>query len=168
MDKVRLLDDPILRKPCEPVPADLSVQELNDILSRMGVTMAREQGIGLAANQIGISLRIFILKRGDSFDTFDTYINPEIINAEEEVTFDTEGCLSIPGVVSPTKRFRKVTVRYRDVQGTTQEKSVENIDAFAVQHEMDHLNGKLYIDQYGPVKKQMVVAKHKKFLRRMR
>jgi peptide deformylase len=127
-------------------------------------TMIAERGIGLAANQIGFKLRIFILKNKTTTG-YDEYINPEVLSEEELTTFENEGCLSIPGTNAKTQRFRKLKLRWQDRHGTTLEGDFENMDAFAVQHEMDHLNGKLYIDQLSPVKRNMVLKKHKKFLR---
>ena len=148
-DKVKLLDDPILRKRCELVPDSYDVRPL---LQRMQLTMLAENGIGLAANQIGVSLRVFILKRQDDIEAF---INPEIVSQEQEVLFEGEGCLSIPGVSTVTKRYRNLTLTWKDLDGKIQEKTFEDLEAFAIQHEMDHLNGKLYIDQLGPMKKQI-------------
>ena len=159
-EKVRLVNDPVLRKPCQPIPLNLvSIQGLLDLMYE---TMTAENGIGLAANQIGHSDMVFILKDGDSYKE---YVNPEILSQEELVDFENEGCLSIPGVVAKTKRYRKVKLQYSTKDGVVVQKDFEDIGAFAVQHEIDHLNGKLYIDQFGPVKKDMTLRKHKKFLR---
>jgi len=164
--RVRLLDDPVLRKPCDPVdPWTAEVLlGIDELLKEMHETMLAERGIGLAANQVGRSLRIFILRDGEK--EYKAYINPEILSQEELVDFEGEGCLSIPGATSTTKRYRRLRLKWVDKEGTTSEADFEDMGAFAVQHEMDHLNGKLYIDQFGPLKKEMVVKKHKKYLKR--
>ena len=162
---VRLLDDPVLRKPCDPV--DLWTGEvlldIDALLKEMHETMLEERGIGLAANQVGHSLRIFILKDGDS--SYKTFINPEIYDQVNLVDFEGEGCLSIPGASATTKRYQQVTLRWVDREGTTHEGVFTDMEAFAVQHEIDHLDGKLYVDQFKPLKREMVVKKHKKFMK---
>jgi peptide deformylase len=175
--KVVLEGSSILRTKCpalsldkikETLATNWSLDEgeytLDQLLRDMHQTMIAENGIGLAANQIGWKLRLFILRNKTSTG-YDEYINPEVISQDELVDFENEGCLSIPGVVANTKRFRKVKLQWQDRQGTLLEGNFEDMDAFAVQHEMDHLNGKLYIDQLGPVKRSMVLRKHKKFVR---
>lgn len=159
LPKIRLIGDLMLRKPCDNLSTLEGVDELLDTMYR---AMVSEQGVGLAANQIGYPLRVFILKDNDSFKEF---INPEVIVQSELVDFENEGCLSIPGTFANTKRFKHVRLRWTDRQGKTQEEDFLDMQAFAVQHEMDHLNGKLYIDQFSPLKREMVVKKHKKFLK---
>lgn len=150
------------------VSAGGSGYTLDQLLTDMYQTMIAESGMGLAANQIGWVMRIFILKNPSIIKGYLEYINPEIVSQEELVTFEGEGCLSIPGVKADTQRYRKLTLTWQDKEGTTHEGVFENMDAFAVQHEMDHLNGKLYIDQLGPVKRSMVLKKHKKYVRAVR
>jgi peptide deformylase len=160
-EKVRLLNDPILRRPCVTVTG-ATLPLVASLLDDMNETMKAEGGIGLAANQIGYSVRAFILKEGESFREF---INPEIIEQSDLVTFEAEGCLSIPGVVAKTQRYKRLKLTWLDKLGTKNEEEFIDMKAFAVQHEMDHLNGKLYLDQFGPVKRSMIIGKHKKYLR---
>lgn len=164
-EQVRLVNDPVLRTKCDPVTKMFIQRALPDILDEMNATMVAENGMGLAANQIGHLVAVFILKDGDSYKE---YINPEILSKEELVDFENEGCLSIPGITAKTKRYKKLKLKYLTVDGAELEKDFEGIGAFAVQHEMDHLNGKLYIDQFGPVKKDLLLGKHKKFLKEIR
>lgn len=140
--------------------------DLNALLLDMHQTMVAENGMGLAANQVGWLLRIFILK-DNSLNGHCEYINPEVMSQEELVDFEGEGCLSIPGVTANTKRFNKLKLVWQDRLGTTHTGDFEGMKAFAVQHEMDHLNGKLYVDQFGPIKKSLVLGKHKKYLREL-
>lgn len=163
-EQVRLLSDPALRKLCSPVnPLDMVfVQGLLDMMSE---TMVAEQGIGLAANQIGHSVRIFILKEGDSYKEF---INPVILQADDLVAFEGEACLSIPGTSGTTKRYKYIKLFWLDKSGTPQEGEFRDMMAFAVQHEVDHLDGKLYVDQFGPLKRDLTLSKHKKYLKEIR
>jgi peptide deformylase len=101
-------------------------------------------------------------------ESFEEYINPEVLEASDLVDFENEVCLSIPGAFATTKRFKRLKLRWEDQNGIKKEGEFLDLQAFAVQHEMDHLDGKLYVDQFGPLKRQMVVAKHKKFLRLFR
>src|ERR1035437_3223911 len=156
--EILLLGDPRLRKRCVQIDPSL----VDGLLSRMFNTMVAENGIGLASNQIGDPFRVFILKDGNSYKE---YINPEILSQEELVDFEGEGCLSIPGASATTKRFRRLTLTWLDRFGTKYEEEFLYTRAFAVQHEMDHQNGKLYIDQFGPVRRDIVISKHKKHLR---
>lgn len=177
--KVLLEGSSILRTKCPAMPLD-KIEELlavsaggsgytlDKLLTDMYQTMLVESGMGLAANQIGWKLRLFILKSKFTVCGYDTYINPEVLSQEDLVTFENEGCLSIPGVAADTQRYNKLKLQWTDRQGTRLEGDFEGMDAFAVQHEMDHLNGKLYIDQLGPVKRSMVLKKHKKYARAMR
>jgi peptide deformylase len=160
-EKVRLITDPVLRKVCEPVNT-LDMLFLVGLLDTMNETMRAEGGIGLAANQIGQSVRVFILKDGDSYKE---YINPEVTSQLNLVPFEGEACLSIPGTSAVTKRFKNLALTWLDRDGIKKEGLFEDLQAFAVQHEMDHLNGKLYVDQFGPLRRDLVLTKHRKFLR---
>ena len=156
---VVLIGDPILRQSTTEVKDFSLIEEMGRDMYQI---MLKENGIGLAANQVGLSLRFFIMKRNDSYDV---YVNPEILSCSEPTLFEGEGCLSIPGASAATNRFNNISLRWRDEHGITKEGDFSGIEAFAVQHEMDHLNGKLYIDQFGSLKKKILLDKHKKFLR---
>jgi peptide deformylase len=162
LKKIKLLDDPILRQVCIEVPHNM---DINNIIKEMHEAMVDEKGIGIAANQLGYSYRIFLLKSSQE-PGYEVFVNPEIISSKDEVDFEGEGCLSIPGTSSTTRRFNALVLKWKDNDSKINERLFEGIDAFAVQHEMDHLNGKLYIDQFGQTKRQLIVSRHKKFLRR--
>ncbi len=165
-EQVRLLSDPILRTPCSPLKdTELGGTFIEGLLAMMHDSMKAESGIGLAANQIGISARVFILKKDEGYEEF---INPEIVSQDELVDFEGEACLSIPGTFATTKRYKRLKLTWLDKNGVKLESEFEDMKAFAVQHEIDHLNGKLYNDQFGPVKKTLVVNKHRKHLRQAR
>jgi peptide deformylase len=162
-EKIRLFSDPILRTVCKPLDFSEDPMFVVGLLETMNETMLAESGIGLAANQIGQSLRIFILKEEGSYKEF---INPTVVAQSDPVVFEGEGCLSIPGASATTKRFNKLSLAWFDRNGIRNESEFNGMKAFAIQHEMDHLNGKLYIDQFGPTKKDLVLTKHRKFLKR--
>jgi peptide deformylase len=160
-EKVRLLSDPVLRKKCEQVDTS-DATFLEGLLDAMHETMKAEDGIGLAANQIGMPVQVFILKDGESYKE---YINPRFEWWDEPVVFATEACLSIPGTFAPTDRFNRCELSWQDRKGNACKGTFEGLQSFAVQHEMDHLLGKLYIDQLKPLRRDMVLSKHRKYLR---
>lgn len=163
-EKVRLVSDPALRQVCLPVNLEDFPDPHEGLLNSMYETMLAENGIGLAANQIGYHFRIFILKE-ESPRGYAEYINPEIISQSNLVDFEGEGCLSIPGVSATTKRYKNLRLSWFTKNGIKTEGDFTDMQAFAVQHEMDHLNGKLYVDQFGPLKRDLVLTKHRKFLK---
>lgn len=131
-----------LRKVTAPV--EFMTDELVVLLDDMYETMQAHDGIGLAAPQIGKNLRVAVVEIEED-DRFDL-INPEIVEAKGE-DIDVEGCLSIPGRYGTVKRADEVTVRYFDREGTEMEVTAYGYLARAFQHEIDHLDGKLFIDQ---------------------
>ena len=136
-----LPDDPVLRQKARRVPRiDSSIQQLID---DMVETMQQTKGVGLAAPQVGVSLRVVVLQKPGEEPI--AIINPEIVKraGEQEVT---EGCLSIPGYAGEIKRSVSVTVKGRDRQGKTIRIKAIGLMAQALEHELDHLNGVLYID----------------------
>lgn len=134
--------DPILREKAQPV------RNINDrllkLLDDMAETMYQAEGVGLAAPQVGVSKRVFVVDVGDEHGLLE-FINPEII-AKEGEQFGPEGCLSIPGVSGDVRRARKVKVRALNRHGEQFELEAEDYLARAIQHELDHLNGVLFID----------------------
>jgi peptide deformylase len=140
--KVRKNPDPILRKKSKKVTniIDVSVQRLID---NMIETLDRASGVGLAANQVGVPLRVVIIHIPDK-DVI-VLINPEIIEKTGE-RLVVEGCLSIPGYQAEVKRSESVRVKARDRQGKLFRKKATDLLAQAFEHEIDHLNGILYID----------------------
>ena len=136
-----LPDDPVLRQKARKVPTiDSSIQQLID---DMVETMQQIKGVGLAAPQVGVSLRVVVLQMPGEEPV--AVINPEIVKraGEREVT---EGCLSIPGYAGDIKRSVSVTVKGRDRQGKTIRIKATGLMAQVLEHELDHLNGILYID----------------------
>jgi peptide deformylase len=155
--KLLLLNDPALRQVCEPVKPE-ELDYIKSLLPEMTKILEQEEGAALAANQVGIIKRFFLMKDGT------LVINPEVYDAGPPQNFE-EGCLSIPGTYAVTQRSLVVKVRYKDADFNDVEKELQGVDAVAFQHELDHLDGKLYTDQLPPMRRMLVLEKHRKFLK---
>ena len=156
--------DPVLRKRCEMVK---NIDEKLITLSEdMIETTIAAPGIGLAANQIGISRRIFVINMGAETDKNNlvTLINPEITSIEGS-ELGEEGCLSIPDVVAEVKRATQVEIKAVDLNGKDVRYEASGFLARALQHEMDHLNGVLFWDSLGKIKRDILKRKFKKKLK---
>ena len=127
-------------------------------------TMYDADGVGLAAPQIGINKRIFVMDCSSENEEKDcrVVINPEIEHASEELGSYKEGCLSIPGITEEISRPKVIKVLYQDVNGVLQRDTYDDLWSICFQHELDHLNGKLFIDHLRPMKKILVKNKMKK------
>ena len=127
-------------------------------------TMYAAPGVGLAAVQVGVPRRLFVLDTAKDEEPPQplVLINPEIVALGAEMRVHEEGCLSIPDERVPIERPSTVTVRFLDREGKTQELAAEGLLATAIQHEIDHLNGKLIIDYLSRLKRDMIVRKFKK------
>lgn len=131
----------ILRKKTRKV--EFFDKEIKKIVNEMKKIVTKYNGVGLAANQIGIDLSIFIAKPKNKFYVF---INPEIIEGKKE-TVKEEGCLSIENKWGFVKRFEEVKIKYQDIKGKTRTLKAKGLLAHIIQHEIDHLNGVLFIDK---------------------
>lgn len=160
--KILYLPDERLRKVAQPVVTfDDSLQTLID---DMFETMYHARGVGLAAPQIGVSLRLSVIDIiGDKTQQI-VIINPEIVSSHGEKEFE-EGCLSVPGAYDTVVRAEKVTVKALDRSGNPFEISGDGLLAECLQHEIDHLNGKLFVDLLSPLKRMMARRKLDKFKR---
>ncbi len=144
---------PALRHESRPV---VQIDDhLRSIVREMFTLMYASNGIGLAANQVGIPLRFFVLNLAADIEKPDleqVFINPEIIkrHSSEE---NEEGCLSFPGLYGKVRRARKIKVRYYDLESNPREIEADDLLGRAIQHETDHLDGKLFIDYLGPLTK---------------
>lgn len=137
----------VLKTACPPVDYAALAPELPQLLKDMWATMERARGVGLAAPQIDRNLRLAVIDvRPEGKSSRLVLINPEILSAEGEQN-DEEGCLSVPGVYAKLKRFAKVRVRALDEEGKPWEMTGTGLLARAFQHEIDHLDGKLYVDR---------------------
>jgi peptide deformylase len=160
------IPDPALRAVSKPVVAvDKSVLALTD---DMLDTMYEAPGIGLAAIQIGVPLRVVVidLAKKEEPKAPIIFINPEIISASEEKSIYEEGCLSIPEYYEEVERPAAVRVRYLDAKGATQEIDADGLLATCIQHEIDHLDGKLFIDYLSKLKRDRVIKKFAKIAKR--
>lgn len=151
-------------------PVKEITDEIRKLIADMFDTMYAANGIGLAAPQIGVNLRIAVLDIANSGDQASTgfiqsgkfaLINPEITRAEGEIDWE-EGCLSVPGFWTVMRRAKKLEVNFLNLEGKKETLKAENLLAVAIQQEIDHLDGKLIIDTAGRLKKNLYVTKIKK------
>ena len=162
--KIHIYGDPVLRKKAEPITNFDT--ELDSFATDMVETMLVEDGIGLAAPQVGVSKRLIVIGMpvDDDPDNRKIFvmINPEILEyGEEEVTAE-EGCLSLPDIQEEVTRPNFLKVRFQDLKGETHEFEAEGYFTRVIQHEMDHLDGVLFIDHLSPLKKTMLRSKLKR------
>ena len=155
--------DPRLRKLAAPIKSvDESIRQLaRDMLE----TMYEEGGIGLAATQVNIQKRLVVIDLSAEKNTPMFLINPEIITADGRETMQ-EGCLSVPGFYETVERAETITCRYLTLEGEVREEQADDLLAVCIQHEIDHLDGKLFIDYLSPLKQQRLrkkIEKHEKF-----
>ncbi|MBO9466866.1 peptide deformylase [Tropicibacter sp. R15_0] len=158
--------DPRLKKVCDPV-ADLS-DDLRNLADDMLETMYDAPGIGLAAPQIGVLHRLIVLdcvKEDEGPARPLVMFNPEIVASSDELNVYEEGCLSIPDQYAEVTRPKQVQVNWLDRDGKEHSEEFDGLWATCVQHEIDHLNGKLFIDYLKPLKRQMITRKMQKLKR---
>ncbi|MGC6517408.1 MAG: peptide deformylase [Candidatus Puniceispirillaceae bacterium] len=147
--------DDVLRKPAQPVTT--ITKDTRTLLDNMAETMYDAPGIGLAANQVGSLDRLIVMDCGsDEAPELWQMINPKIIWSSEETSKLEEGCLSIPGHNAEVTRPAMVRARYLDVDGNDKEMEADGLLAACLQHEIDHLNGVLFIDHLSRLKKSMI------------
>src|SRR5262252_10059950 len=164
-DILRFPDSRLRQRSVEVAEIDDDVRQL---VADMTETMAAANGAGLAAIQVGAPVRIFIVDGAVAGGAEDSpprvFINPEIVSISQESQTGDEGCLSFPGIYVPVKRGLRAKVRATDLAGQTFEVEGDELFARALQHENDHLNGRLLIDQVGPVKREIIKRKLRKDL----
>ena len=136
-------------------------EALKELIEDMAETMYSARGIGLAATQVNVHKRLLVLDLSEDQDQPREYINPQILSRSGEQNHE-EGCLSVPGIYANVKRAEYVTVRAQDMHGITFEEQLEGLHAVCVQHEMDHLIGRLFVDYLSPLKRNMVRKKLEK------
>lgn len=145
-----------IAKPVEQVD-----DALRGIIEDMFETMYGSQGVGLAATQVNVHKRLFIADCSENANEPLTFINPEIIE-RDGIHENEEGCLSFPNVYAKVERAGKIKVRALDKNGDTFEREAEGLLAICIQHEMDHLNGKLFVDYLSPLKRDRIRKKLEK------
>ncbi len=156
------LPDPVLRKLSEPV--ERVDDELRRLMDDMLETMYAAPGVGLAAIQVGVPKRLLVLDVSGEGEAPNPLciVNPEILSLGSDMRVYEEGCLSIPDVRIEIERPASLKVRYVDREGKTQEMDATGLLATALQHEIDHLNGKLIVDYLSRLKRDMIVRRFRK------
>ncbi len=164
MTKLKIVEipDPRLKKISEPVK-EIN-QDIINLLDDMLETMYSAPGIGLAAVQIGVLLRMIVVDIAAKDETPNPIflINPEIIEASENLQECEEGCLSVPKQFATITRPAEVTVKYLDKKGNVSQIKADGLLAVVLQHEIDHLNGKVFIDYLSPLKRKILLRKLQK------
>jgi peptide deformylase len=156
---LHLLGSPVLRQRAEPVPrVDDEVRRLVD---DMFETMRAAHGVGLAANQVGIARRVAVVDVGEEAPPPLVLINPKIVESGAELAIAEEGCLSIPEIFSEVERPDSIVLEALDRDGKPYRLAVSGYKARAVQHEIDHLDGILFLDRLSAVKRGLLLAKWK-------
>jgi len=135
---------------------------LRQLVADMGQTMYAAPGIGLAATQVDVHECIIVIDVSENKDQLRVFINPEILWASEETSLCEEGCLSVPGIYDEVRRPTRVRVRFQDTDGKTHEIDSEGMLAVCIQHEMDHLTGKMFVDYLSSLKQDRIRTKLKK------
>ena len=158
------IPDPVLRQIAKPV--DQITDGVRQLLDDMAATMYDAPGIGLAAPQINASQRLVVIDcgKGDSHELFKM-VNPAIITLSEDHAVLEEGCLSIPDQTAEVKRPAEVSIRYLDETGAVQTLTADGLLAACIQHEIDHLNGVLFIDHISRLRRDMITRRVMKELR---
>jgi peptide deformylase len=153
--QIRTYGDAILRKTARPV-ARIDA-ETKQLVERMVEAMIRANGVGLAAPQVGVSKRIIVL---DLDGQLRVLINPELVDASDETEEALEGCLSVPGVDAPITRRLRARVKGTSLDAETITLDGEGLMARAIQHELDHLNGILFLDHLSPARRRSLLREY--------
>ena len=161
MAKLKILEFPDPRLRTKAVPVDTVDDELRRLIGDMFETMYDAPGIGLAATQVDVHQRLLVADVSPDKSDPHVLINPEIIE-KDGVTVTDEGCLSVPGYYEEVERAEHIRVRFLDRDGETREMEAEGLLAVCIQHEMDHLDGKLFVDYLSETKRQRIRKKLEK------
>lgn len=161
MAKLEILEIPDNRLRTIAKPVEAFDDTLVQLVADMTETMYDASGIGLAATQVDVHQRLLVLDVSETQDQPRVYINPEIISSEGSETCE-EGCLSVPGIYAEVRRAERVRVAAQNPDGSAFEEDLEGMHAICLQHEIDHLDGKLFVDYLSPLKRRMVTKKIEK------
>jgi len=161
MAKLSILEypDPRLRKLAAPVSA--VTPEIQKLVRDMAETMYAAPGVGLAATQVDVHKRVIVIDISEARDDLHVFINPELVASEDRAEHE-EGCLSVPGVYDRVTRAARITVRALNERGEPFELATEGMLAVCIQHEMDHLIGKVFVDYLSPLKQARLSTKFRK------
>ena len=146
--------DPRLKKVAKPV-TDFGPR-VRQLVADMAETMYAAPGIGLAATQVDVHERVIVIDTSETKDQLRVFVNPEILWASEETALCEEGCLSVPGIYDEVRRPARVKVRAQDADGQAFELDCEGLLAVCIQHEMDHLNGKVFVEYLSSLKQDRI------------
>jgi len=149
--------DPRLHKVATPVT--VFDEGLRTLIADMAETMYEAPGVGLAASQVDVHQQLVVIDITDAKDQLQVFINPVITWASEEKQVYDEGCLSVPGIYDGVERPAKVKVKAQDADGKTFELEADGLLAVCIQHEMDHLQGKVFVEYLSPLKRNRIKAK---------
>jgi peptide deformylase len=151
--------DPSLKKVATPVAAVTA--DIRKLVRDMADTMYAAPGVGLAATQVDVHKRVIVIDISEGKDELRVFINPELLSAEGQAECE-EGCLSVPGYYDKVTRAARIRVRAQDEHGETFEHDAEGLLAVCIQHEMDHLQGKVFVEYLSPLKRARLAAKLRK------
>lgn len=162
---IYLYGNQVLRAVAEPV--DLSKrEEVKALAADLRDTLAKADGCGLAAPQVGISKRMVLVDGSGLTETYPylkdfvrIMVNPVIVGESEEQSVYSEGCLSVPGIYADVRRPKKITVEYYDENLQPQREEFDNFAARIVQHELEHLEGRMFVDDVAPIRKKLIARK---------
>lgn len=149
--------DPRLHKVAKPVTAFDA--HLKKLAADMAETMYDAPGVGLAATQVDVHEQLVVIDTSETHDDLQVFINPQIVWASEEKQVYDEGCLSVPGIYDGVERPARVKVRALDLDGKAFEVEADGLLAVCIQHEIDHLNGKVFVEYLSPLKRNRIKTK---------
>jgi peptide deformylase len=158
--KILRYPDPRLHKVAQPVTE--FGERLAKLVADMAETMYDAPGVGLAATQVDVHERVVVIDTSETHDELLVFVNPEITWASDEKQVYDEGCLSVPGIYDGVERPARVKVRAQDAKGEFFELDCEGLLAVCIQHEMDHLMGKVFVEYLSPLKRNRIKAKLQK------
>jgi peptide deformylase len=148
-------------------PVEVVNDRIRKLVADMAETMYAAPGVGLAATQVDVHERVVVIDVSDAHDELRVFINPEIVWSSAEREVHEEGCLSVPGIYDEVERAEKVRVRAQNEKGETFEVDCEGLLAVCIQHEMDHLMGKVFVEYLSSLKQTRIKSKMKKLERAM-
>ena len=157
--------DPRLHKIAKPVT--VFDERLKKLVEDMAETMYDAPGVGLAASQVDVHRQLIVIDTSETRSDLRVFINPEIVWASTELQVYEEGCLSVPGIYDGVERHSQVKVKALDAEGKSFELEAEGLLAVCIQHEMDHLKGKVFVEYLSPLKRNRIKAKMLKEEREM-
>ena len=159
--KILRYPDPRLHKVAKPV-TEFGTERLRQLVKDMAETMYDAPGVGLAATQVDVHERVLVIDVSETTDQLMVFINPEITWASDEKQVYDEGCLSVPGIYDGVERPARVKCKALDVEGKEFEVEADGLLAVCIQHEMDHLMGKVFVEYLSPLKRNRIKAKLQK------